>query len=95
MKTVMANAQTVKSEWLLVDVADMPLGRAASQIANILRGKHKPTFTPHCDAGDYVVVINTDKMVLTGNKLNQKIQTTKLNFEYQPKGVIFIFQTLT
>ena len=57
MKTVMANAQTVNSEWLLVDAADMPLGRVASQVASILRGKHKPTYTPHCDAGDYVVVI--------------------------------------
>ena len=72
MKTVMANAQTVKSEWLLVDAAGMPLGRVASQVASILRGKHKPTYTPHCDAGDYVVVINTDKMVLTGKKLTDK-----------------------
>ena len=72
MKTVMANAQTVKSEGLLVDAAGMPLGRVASQVASILRGKHKPTYTPHCDAGDYVVVINTDKMVLTGKKLTDK-----------------------
>mgnify|MGYP001864182851 FL=1 len=72
MKTVMANAQTVNSEWLLVDAADMPLGRVASQVASILRGKHKPTYTPHCDAGDYVVVINTDKMILTGNKMTDK-----------------------
>ena len=60
MKTVMANAQTVKQEWYLVDAANMPLGRVASQVAAILRGKHKPTFTPHVDAGDYVVVINTN-----------------------------------
>ena len=72
MKTVMANAQTVKREWLLVDAANMPLGRVASQVAAILRGKHKPSYTPHCDAGDYVIVINTDKIVLTGNKINDK-----------------------
>lgn len=72
MKTVMANAQTVKREWVLVDAANMPLGRVASQVAAMLRGKHKPSYTPHCDAGDYVIVINTDKMVLTGNKLRDK-----------------------
>lgn len=72
MKTVMANAQTVKREWLLVDAAGQPLGRVASQVAAILRGKHKPSYTPHCDTGDYVVVINTDKIVLTGNKLQEK-----------------------
>ena len=72
MKTVMANAQTVKREWLLVDAADMPLGRVASQVAAMHRGKHKPSYTPHCDAGDYVIVVNTDKMVLTGNKLVDK-----------------------
>ena len=72
MKTVMANAQTVKKEWLLVDAKDLPLGRVASQVAAFLRGKHKPCYTPHCDTGDYVIVINTDKMILTGNKLRDK-----------------------
>lgn len=72
MKTVMANENTVVREWLLVDAANIPVGRVASQVAAILRGKHKPTFTPHCDCGDYVIVINTDKMVLTGNKLEEK-----------------------
>lgn len=72
MKTVMANPQTVVREWLLIDAANVPVGRVASQVAAILRGKHKPTYTPHCDAGDYVVVINTDKMILTGNKLEDK-----------------------
>jgi len=71
-KTYMANAQTVQREWLLVDAANMPIGRLASQVAHILRGKHKPTFTPHCDAGDYVIVINSDKVVLTGKKLTDK-----------------------
>lgn len=72
MKTVMANAQTVKREWLLIDAANIPLGRVASQVASILRGKNKPIFTPHCDCGDYVIVINTDKMVLTGKKATDK-----------------------
>lgn len=73
MKTVMTNAQTVEREWLLVDATNIPLGRVASQVAAILRGKHKPTYTPHFDAGDYVIVINTDKMVLTGNKMEEKL----------------------
>lgn len=73
MKTVMANPQTVVKEWLLIDADSIPLGRVASQVAAILRGKHKPTYTPHTDTGDFVVVINTDKMILTGDKLNQKI----------------------
>lgn len=73
MKTVMANPQTVVKEWLLIDADSIPLGRVASQVAAILRGKHKPTYTPHTDTGDYVIVINTDKMILTGDKLNQKI----------------------
>src|SRR5690554_4182029 len=72
MKTVMVNPQTAQNDWLLIDAANIPLGRVASQVAAILRGKHKPTYTPHTDTGDYVVVINTDKMVLTGKKLVQK-----------------------
>lgn len=72
MKTVMMNPQTVQPEWLLIDAAGISLGRVASQVAAILRGKHKPSYTPHADAGDFVVVINTDKMILTGNKDVQK-----------------------
>ena len=71
-KTFMADAQTHKREWVLVDAAGMPLGRLASQVAAILRGKHKPTFTPHADAGDYVIVINSDKVILTGKKMEDK-----------------------
>ena len=70
--TVMANAQTVERKWVLVDAKDRPLGRVATEAAYILRGKHKPTFTPHVDCGDYVVVINADKVVLTGKKLTDK-----------------------
>lgn len=69
----MANEGNITREWVLVDATDMPLGRLASQVAMILRGKTKPTFTPHADCGDFVVIINTDKVVLTGNKLQDKI----------------------
>jgi large subunit ribosomal protein L13 len=72
MKTLSANAQTVTRSWHLIDGRDQVLGRLASQIATILRGKHKPTFTPHTDTGDYVVVVNAAKVRLTGDKLNQK-----------------------
>ncbi len=64
----MMNPQTVTHNWLIVDAANVPLGRVASQVASLLRGKHKPTYTPHVDNGDFVIVINTDKMVLTGKK---------------------------
>ena len=72
MKTFMANAQTVEHNWYVVDADGMTLGRLASQVAAILRGKNKPTFTPHCDAGDYVIIVNASKVVLTGKKLDQK-----------------------
>lgn len=72
MKTYMANPQTVESKWYLVDGTNIPLGRLASQVASILRGKNKPTYTPHVDTGDHVIVINTDKVILTGKKLSQK-----------------------
>lgn len=87
MKTVMANAQTVERKWVLIDAANQPLGRVATACAYILRGKHKPTYTPHVDTGDYVVVINSDKMVLTGNK-----EETKSYFHYSgfPGGSKFI-----
>ncbi len=73
MKTFMANANNVERKWFVVDATNMPLGRLASQVAAILRGKNKPTYTPHVDTGDYVIVINSDKVVLTGNKLNDKM----------------------
>ena len=72
MKTFMANAQTVEHNWDVGDADGMTLGRLASQVAAILRGKNKPTFTPHCDTGDHVIVINAAKVVLTGKKLDQK-----------------------
>ena len=73
MKTFMANAQTVERKWYVVDADGMTLGRLASQGAAILRGKNKPTYTPHCDTGDHVIVINAAKVVLTGKKLDQKV----------------------
>ena len=73
MKTYMAKPEQVKREWFLVDAANLPLGRVATTVADILTGKNKPTFTPHVDTGDFVVVINTDKIVLTGKKLEQKV----------------------
>jgi large subunit ribosomal protein L13 len=73
MKTYMAKPEEVKREWFLIDCAGLPLGRVATTVADILTGKNKPTFTPHVDTGDFVVVINTDKLVLTGKKLEQKV----------------------
>ena len=73
MNTYMANAQTVERKWYVVDAEGMVLGRLASQVANILRGKHKPIYTPHVDTGDYVIILNADKVVLTGKKLDQKV----------------------
>ena len=72
MKTYMAKPEEVKREWFIVDAAGLPLGRVATTVADILTGKNKPTFTPHVDTGDFVVVVNTDKLVLTGKKLDQK-----------------------
>jgi len=67
-----AKAEDIQRKWFVVDVQDVVLGRAASQIAAILRGKHKPLFTPHCDTGDFVVVVNAEKVKLTGRKLEEK-----------------------
>ncbi len=72
MKTYMAKKEEVERKWYVVDASDKVLGRLASQIASILRGKNKPTFTPHVDTGDFVIVVNAEKIVLTGNKLDQK-----------------------
>ena len=71
-KTVSANSKTVDKKWLLVDAEGLPLGRAASAVASLLRGKHKPNFTPHVDCGDNIIVINAEKIVLSGQKWKQK-----------------------
>lgn len=72
MKTYMAKPLEVERKWYVIDASGQTLGRLASEVASILRGKHKPTYTPHVDTGDFVIVINADKIVLTGNKLDQK-----------------------
>ena len=72
MKTYMAKAEAVERKWYVVDAAGVPLGRLASRVASVLRGKNKPTYTPNVDTGDFVIVINTDKTVLTGKKLENK-----------------------
>jgi large subunit ribosomal protein L13 len=71
-KTVSANAATVNKDWVLVDAQNEPLGRLASKVANLIRGKHKTNFTPHVDCGDNVIVINASKIKLTGNKWEDK-----------------------
>ncbi len=73
MKTFSAKSETVRRDWYIVDAAEKTLGRLATEIALRLRGKHKPEYTPHVDTGDYIVVINSDKIRVTGNKLKDKI----------------------
>lgn len=72
MKTFMPNAATIEKKWYVVDATDMTLGRLASEVANVLRGKNKPIYTPTVDTGDYVIVINAEKIKVTGKKLDQK-----------------------
>ena len=73
MKSYMASASTIERKWYVVDAEGQTLGRLASEIAKVLRGKNKPTYTPHIDTGDYVIVINAEKIKVSGNKLNDKI----------------------
>ena len=73
MKTFMASPATIERKWYVVDATDMTLGRLASEVAKVLRGKNKAIFTPHIDTGDYVIVINAEKIKVTGKKLDQKI----------------------
>ena len=79
-KTISANSATIEKQWILIDANNEVLGRLASQIAKILRGKNKPSYTPHADCGDYVVVINADKVKLTGNKMTDKVYTRHTGF---------------
>lgn len=73
MKSFMASPSTVERKWYVVDAEGKTLGRLASEVANVLRGKNKPTYTPHIDTGDYVIVVNAEKVKVTGKKLDQKI----------------------
>ena len=72
MRTFMAKAADVERKWYVIDAQDKALGRVATEVARILRGKHKPIFTPHVDTGDFVIVLNAEKVLLTGNKAEQK-----------------------
>ena len=76
MSTFMANKGNIQRTWYVLDAANKPLGKTAAAAATLLRGKHKPEFTPHADCGDFVIVINADKAVLTGKKLDQKFYRT-------------------
>lgn len=100
-KTISANKATVNKEWVVVDATDMPLGRLSSEIAKMLRGKHKPNFTPHVDCGDNIIVLHAEKVKLTGNKWTdrehfshsgypggQKVTTPKQMFDKDPTRLI-------
>ena len=76
MKTFMASPATIDRKWYVVDATDMTLGRLASEVAKVLRGKNKPIFTPHIDCGDNVIVINAEKIVVSGKKMEQKLYHT-------------------
>ena len=80
MKTFMASPATIDRKWNVVDATGCTLGRLASEVASVLRGKNKPTYTPHIDTGDYVIVINADKIKVTGKKLDQKIYYNHSDF---------------
>ncbi|MDF1759995.1 MAG: 50S ribosomal protein L13 [Coxiellaceae bacterium] len=84
MKTIMTNAETAVHNWYVVDAAEKTLGRLASELAKRLRGKHKPEYTPHCDTGDYMVVVNVDKIRVTGNKSKGKVYYRHTGF---PGGI--------
>lgn len=82
--TFMANEANIERKWLVVDAEGQRLGRLASEVAAILRGKHKPTYTPHADTGDHVIIINADKIELSGNKMNDKMY---YNHSHHPGGL--------
>ena len=103
MKTFMAIPATIERKWYVVDATDKTLGRLASEIASVLRGKNKPIFTPHIDTGDYIVVVNADKIKVTGKKMDQKVyyhhsdyvggmkeQTLKEKMAKKPEDVIYL-----
>jgi len=101
-KTISANAATVTKEWVVIDATNEVLGRLASQVAKILRGKNKPSYTPHVDCGDYVIVINADKVKLTGDKLTDKVYVRHTGFpggqrfataaDYLKKKPVFVIE---
>ena len=85
----MAKANEIERKWYVIDAEGKVLGRLASEIASVLRGKRKPIFTPHVDCGDFVIVINADKVVLTGNKLNQKIHAYHTGYPGGRKEIVY------
>lgn len=85
----MAKANEIERKWYVIDAEGKVLGRLASEIASVLRGKRKPIFTPHVDCGDFVIVINADKVVLTGNKLNQKIHAYHTGYPGGRREVVY------
>ena len=101
-KTISANKATVNKEWVVVDATDQVLGRVCSKVAKLLRGKYKPAFTPHVDCGDNVIVINADRVVLTGNKWTDRVYLRHTGYpsgqrEYTPaflkaKGEDYLFR---
>lgn len=80
MKTVVPNVDNIERKWYIIDAQDQILGRLASQVATLLRGKHKPDYTPHLDLGDHVVIVNADKIKVTGRKLSNKFYTRYTGF---------------
>ena len=89
MTTISANSATVKRAWYVVDAEGMVLGRLATALATRLRGKHKPEYTPHVDTGDFIVVINADKVIVTGNKADDKIYHSHSNHPGGIKSITF------
>ena len=89
MKTYSAKAETVQRDWYIVDAADRTLGRLAASIATRLRGKHKPEYTPHVDTGDYIVVVNAEKVRVTGNKAKDKIYHSHTGYPGGLKSISF------
>lgn len=92
-KTISANKATVNKEWVVVDATDQVLGRLCTKVAKLLRGKYKPNFTPHVDCGDNVIIINADKVQLTGNKWNDRVYYTYTGYpggqrEYTPASIM-------
>ena len=100
-KTYMANAQTIERKWYVIDATDLVLGRLSTEAASLLKGKLKPIWTPHVDCGDYVIIVNADKVKLTGDKLDDKLyyrhsgyagglktRTAKRMLELQPQKVL-------
>ncbi|HAZ79328.1 50S ribosomal protein L13 [Porticoccaceae bacterium] len=89
MKTYSAKAESVERDWYIVDAADKTLGRLATEVASRLRGKHKPEYTPHVDTGDYIVIINADKVTVTGNKATKKIYYSHTGYPGGIKDITF------